>query len=167
MIKLVSRKEGEDFGLKVANAALEYTDFLMVGKVVVPILGKGSSLRPISTPLGVALERGDFEQSSRQLVYLDGSYTLGALQVTFQNCRILVASTKNRVEDSLNSAQEFLLLMSEESLFEIKNTMYTDENLIFYFRNGELQSTRRSEVDRINLLMDYSDLYAKGDFEVL
>jgi hypothetical protein len=79
----------------------------------------------------------------------------------------LVASTKNRVEDSLNSAQEFLLLMSEESLFEIKNTMYTDENLIFYFRNGELQSTRRSEVDRINLLMDYSDLYAKGDFEVL
>lgn len=167
MIKVVTRNESKEFGLKVTNQEFSYSNFLMIGKVVVPILGKGSSLRPISTPLGVALERGDFEQSSRQLVYLDGSYNLGALQVTFQNCRILVASTKNRVEDSLNSAQEFLLLMSEESLFEIKNTMYTDENLIFYFRNGDLRSTRRSEVDRINLILDFSDLYEKGDFEVL
>lgn len=148
MVYGISRSQSKEyFSLVAEDMNCNYKNFLIVGKVTVPILGKGPFLRPISTSLGLALVRGDFEPDNRILVYLDGSYSLGPLRVTFNDCNILVSSTKNHVEDSLEKASEFLLIMQEGSFFEVQDSSYPDENWIICITNHEVKSMRRSDKD--------------------
>jgi hypothetical protein len=146
------------------KSSLDYIDYIELasregGYVLVPILHFGPDFRVIETPLGVALERGEFETTKRVLVRLSITSSEFTMWCT-SGVQCLAHVTELKVVHKL-------LLLEEESSFSIPIPNGNGDSRIFFAKDGELKSILESERDRNRLYKAFVEAYDNGEFTVI